>query len=177
VLTNCRSHSGTLNSECEANISCDLDRSYPAPHPGPGGGLPGPGPGGRLPGPGPGGRLPGPAPLPEIGSQLIGQWKASNCSHCFLQVSEYGGQLYGDMNPWDLNRSASNGAQPIVILSRDLLEYRGDTFRIERDRYSSRLRIVNTNTWSRNNVQSAELSSYAPAPIPQPIPAPVPPRR
>jgi hypothetical protein len=167
AIARCKSSGNTSNTECDSNVHCELDGRVPGGNPYPSD-------------PYPSDPLPS-EPFPNDprdgqvrASDLVGQWRASNCNYCFLQVSAHRGQLTADMTPWDTNRSYSGGPQAMILLSGNLLQYRGDIFRIERvggRRSSLGLRIVNTSRPNGSrNVQSAELESYRPAPNPGPLP-------
>jgi hypothetical protein len=170
AIARCKASGSTSNTECDSNVRCDLDPSGPVdpyppmptdPYP--------PRPTDPYP-PGPGPSYP-PSSGQVRATELVGQWRASNCNYCFLQVSLHRGQLYGDMTPWDTNRSYSGGLQPIVLLAKNMIEYRGDIFRVDRvgSRSSLGLSMVNISRRSTSrNVQTAELESYRPAPGPIP---------
>jgi hypothetical protein len=177
AIARCKSSGNTWNTECDSNVHCELERPGPGGNPYPSDPYPSePYPSEPYPSdPYPSEPYPSEPRRGEIRAyDLVGQWRASNCNYCFLQVSIHEGKLYGDMVPWETNQTRSGGPRKMLLLTGNLLQYRGDIFRIERvggRRSSQGLRIVNTSQPNGSrNVRSAELESYRPAPNPGPIP-------
>ncbi len=66
----------------------------------------------------------------DLFQYLDGTFQATNCPNCFLQVTRYGRDIYGDMMPWQTSRSYSGGPQIISITGVDTFVYRGDHYRL-----------------------------------------------
>ena len=68
--------------------------------------------------------------LRVLAEELVGEWKVSNCSNCFVKVrlNPYG-VPEGDMEPWNYNgTSYSGGFRPMPVITPDSFIYRGDIF-------------------------------------------------
>ena len=99
--------------------------------------------------------------------ELVGTWKADNCSTCYIDIMMYNGELYGDMDPWgSYGYSYSQGPQPIYIYGDEFM-YRGDAFRVDRIGYNG-LMMVNTYGGGNYNVDRATKLSVRPSSLRRP---------
>jgi hypothetical protein len=162
VYSACRATPGTDSTECAERLTCGQ------------------------------GNRPEPGSIDRLMLGMVGTWKASNCSNCYLQVYLYQNQLYGDMTPWEGNSSYSQGLQPISFLSEDTFNFRNDVYRLTlntdqyggpRDFRMDRLTDYGTNVVSATKNLFQNFPTFPnpnpypnpnPNPNPNPIPYPVP---